>query len=35
VLTGGAPAPDLAATLAALGRDEALGRLHDALTSAA
>ena len=35
VLAGGAPAPDLAATLAALGREEALGRLQDALTSAA
>ena len=35
VLAGGSPAPDLAATLAALGREEALGRLHDALTSAA
>jgi glutamyl-tRNA synthetase len=35
VLTGGSPAPDLAATLAGLGRQEALGRLHDALASAA
>jgi glutamyl-tRNA synthetase len=34
-LTGGAAAPDLAATLAALGREEALGRLNDALTSTA
>ena len=34
VLAGGAPAPDLAATLAALGSDEALCRLNDALTSA-
>ena len=32
VLSGGAPAPDLAKTLAALGREEALGRLHDSLT---
>ena len=31
VLAGGAPAPDLASTLTALGRDEALGRLDDAL----
>ena len=31
VLSGGAPAPGLAETLAALGREEALGRLHDAL----
>lgn len=31
VLSGGAPAPDLATALAALGRDEALGRLADAL----
>ncbi len=30
-LSGGAPAPDLASTLLALGRDEALGRLEDAL----
>ena len=30
-LSGGAPAPDLASTLLALGRDEALGRLDDAL----
>ncbi|HEX8568787.1 MAG TPA: glutamate--tRNA ligase [Caulobacteraceae bacterium] len=35
VLAGGAPAPDLAATLAALGKEEALGRLQDALASAA
>ena len=35
VLAGGSPAPDLAATLAALGKDEALGRINDALTSAA
>ncbi len=31
VLAGGAPAPDLASTLVALGREEALGRLDDAL----
>lgn len=31
VLAGGAPAPDLASTLLALGREEALGRLDDAL----
>ena len=30
-LSGGAPAPDLASTLLALGREEALGRLDDAL----
>ena len=30
-LAGGAPAPDLASTLGALGREEALGRLDDAL----
>ena len=35
VLGGGAPAPDLASTLAALGREEALGRLSDALSPAA
>jgi glutamyl-tRNA synthetase len=35
VLSGGSPAPDLAKTLVALGRDEALGRLDDALSSAA
>jgi glutamyl-tRNA synthetase len=35
VLAGGAPAPGLAETLAALGREEALGRLHDALTLSA
>ena len=33
VLTGGLPAPDLAKTLAALGREEALARLDDALSS--
>ena len=32
VMSGGAPAPDLASTLVALGRDEALGRLEDALS---
>jgi len=31
VLTGGAPAPDLGATLALLGREEALGRIEDGL----
>ncbi|MDB5421539.1 MAG: glutamyl-tRNA synthetase, partial [Brevundimonas sp.] len=31
VLSGGAPAPDLAGALAALGRQESLGRIHDAL----
>jgi glutamyl-tRNA synthetase len=31
VLSGGAVAPDLASSLAALGRDESLGRLKDAL----
>ncbi len=31
-LSGGAPAPDLASTLLALGRTEALGRLKDALS---
>ena len=30
-LAGGAPSPDIAKTLAALGREEALGRLDDAL----
>ncbi|MEI9891282.1 MAG: glutamate--tRNA ligase [Caulobacteraceae bacterium] len=34
ILSGGSPAPDLAGALAALGRDEALGRLHDALFKA-
>ncbi len=34
VLSGGAPAPDLASALSALGRDESLGRLNDALCSA-
>jgi len=32
VLSGGAPAPDLASALAALARDESLGRLDDALS---
>jgi glutamyl-tRNA synthetase len=32
VLTGGRPSPDLSKTLAALGRDESLGRLNDALS---
>jgi glutamyl-tRNA synthetase len=32
-LTGGTPSPDLAKTLAALGRKEALARLEDALSS--
>ena len=31
-LTAGRPAPDLSKTLAALGRDESLGRIHDALS---
>jgi glutamyl-tRNA synthetase len=31
-LTGGRPAPDLSKTLAALGREESLGRLNDALS---
>jgi glutamyl-tRNA synthetase len=35
VLAGGAPAPDLARTLAALGREESLARLDDALPSVA
>ena len=35
VLSGGAPAPDLAGALTALGRDESLGRLEDALSPAA
>jgi glutamyl-tRNA synthetase len=34
VLSGGAPAPDLASALAALGKEESLGRLNDALCSA-
>jgi glutamyl-tRNA synthetase len=32
VLSGGLPAPDLAGALAALGRDESLGRIQDALS---
>jgi glutamyl-tRNA synthetase len=32
VLSGGAPAPDLAGALSALGRDESLGRIEDALS---
>jgi glutamyl-tRNA synthetase len=32
VLTGGRPSPDLAKTLAALGREESLARLNDALS---
>ena len=32
VLSGGAPAPDLASALAALGREESLGRIEDALS---
>ncbi len=35
VLAGAAPAPDLAGTLAALGRDESLGRIDDALSPVA
>ncbi|MFN3584717.1 glutamate--tRNA ligase [Phenylobacterium sp.] len=35
VLSGGAPAPDLAGAMVALGRDESLGRLDDALSRAA
>ncbi|OYX31284.1 MAG: glutamate--tRNA ligase [Caulobacterales bacterium 32-69-10] len=31
-LTAGRPSPDLSKTLAALGRDESLGRIHDALS---
>jgi len=34
ILSGGATAPDLASALAALGRDESLGRLQDALFKA-
>ena len=34
VLSGGSPAPDLAGTLWALGRDESLGRIEDALSQA-
>jgi glutamyl-tRNA synthetase len=32
VLSGGAPAPDLAGALTALGREESLGRIQDALS---
>jgi glutamyl-tRNA synthetase len=32
VLSGGAPAPDLASALVALGKDESLGRIDDALS---
>jgi glutamyl-tRNA synthetase len=35
VLSGGAPAPDLASALTALGRDESLGRMEDALSPGA
>jgi len=35
VLSGGAPAPDLAGTMTALGRDESLGRIDDALSLSA
>jgi glutamyl-tRNA synthetase len=34
VLSGGAPAPDLAGALTALAREESLGRLDDALSPA-
>jgi glutamyl-tRNA synthetase len=34
-LAGSAPAPDLAGALVALGRDESLARLDDALSRAA
>ncbi|MFZ5720022.1 MAG: glutamate--tRNA ligase [Pseudomonadota bacterium] len=34
VLSGGAPAPDLAGAMTALGRDESLGRIDDALSLA-
>jgi glutamyl-tRNA synthetase len=34
ILSGGAVAPDLASCLTALGRDESLGRLQDALFKA-
>jgi glutamyl-tRNA synthetase len=33
VMTGGTPSPDLSKTLAALGLDESLGRLDDALST--
>jgi glutamyl-tRNA synthetase len=32
VLSGGSPAPDLAGALVALGKDESLGRMDDALS---
>jgi glutamyl-tRNA synthetase len=32
VLSGGSPAPDLAGALVALGKEESLGRLDDALS---
>jgi glutamyl-tRNA synthetase len=32
ILAGGSPAPDLAGTMTALGRDESLGRIDDALS---
>jgi glutamyl-tRNA synthetase len=32
ILSGGAPAPDLAGAMTALGRDESLGRIDDALS---
>ena len=35
VLSGGSPAPDLAGALVAVGRDESLGRIDDALSHAA
>lgn len=35
VLSGGSPAPDLAGAMTALGRDESLGRIDDALSLAA
>jgi glutamyl-tRNA synthetase len=35
VLSGGSVAPDLASALAALGKDESLGRIKDALSRAA
>lgn len=35
ILSGGAPAPDLAGAMTALGRDESLGRIDDALSLAA
>lgn len=34
VLSGGSPAPDLAGAMAALGREESLGRIEDALSPA-